>query len=111
MTRLTEEADELLEHAEFLDSLASWNLLSSDVDLEGEDEENITPDNSNIFMLRREAKDARQKAAEIVMITTIILDHNNYNVLLNLITLEPEDRDDTAWPAFSEGRRSMLPWY
>ena len=41
----------------------------------------------------------------------IILYHNHYNVLLNLITLKAEDRDDTAWPAFSEGRRSMLPWY
>ena len=59
--QLTEEADEPLEHAVFLDSLASWNLLSSDVEVEGEDEDNNTPDNSNIFMLQRMADRKQRK--------------------------------------------------
>ncbi len=45
VSRLTEEANKLFEHADFLDSLTSWNLLTSDADLEGPEE-----DSSNLSM-------------------------------------------------------------
>ena len=56
MTALTAEANELEDHADFCESLVSWNLLDSEAEEE-------TP---AIQLLRLEALQARKKAEEVV---------------------------------------------
>lgn len=53
---LTEEANELADHADFCDSLANWNLLEAEGDEKG----------SDIQALQSEAREARKKAEEMV---------------------------------------------
>ena len=60
ISTLTEEANEAMDHADFLDSLSSWIVLSSDSESE----------NPQIIAMREEAKSSRKKADELVRHST-----------------------------------------
>ena len=58
ITKLSEEADELHDHADFCESLAHWNILNNEDDAD-----------PNVEALRLEAREARQKADKLVQFT------------------------------------------
>ncbi len=59
INKLSEEADELSDSADFFDSLVTWRCLGEDVD----------ESDSQIVALREEANRARQRVDELVNIT------------------------------------------
>ena len=63
ITKLSEEADELHDHADFCESLAHWNILNNEDDAD-----------PNVEALRLEAREARQKADKLVRFT------NNFKI-------------------------------
>ena len=60
ISALTEEANEALDHADFLDSLSTWALLSTESDSE----------DPQAIAMREEARNSRKKADELVRHST-----------------------------------------